>query len=89
VDSILDIEYRVGMSKIIAHQDAAGMSGAPLGIFANGRLVELVDVAADPYGSETARRVAERLGESAEALLVCHRHSDTSAVDCLICVPED
>ncbi len=71
------------------HQDASGEAGAPIGIFVNGRLVELADEATDPHGVETARRVAERLGQRAEPLLVCHRHRDTAAVDCLICVPED
>jgi hypothetical protein len=65
------------------------MSGAPIGVFADGRLIEVVDETADPYGSETAQRVASRLGVRAEPLLVCHRHPDTAAVDCLICVPED
>jgi hypothetical protein len=83
----LDIAYRVGMSKILAHQDAAGISGAPLGVFVNGCLIVRVDEAVDPYGSETARQTADRLGQPAEALLTCHRHPDAAAVDCLICVP--
>ncbi len=73
----------------VRHQDASGMSGSPLGVFAGDRLIETVDRAADPYGDITAARIAAETGARVEVLLICHRHPGVSAVDCLICVPDD
>lgn len=71
----------------IRHQDSA--SHMPLGVFAGGNLVELVDPTTDPYGELACARVQAETGLRCEALLLCPQHLDRSAVDCLICVPED
>jgi hypothetical protein len=76
------------MADSIRHQDAAGESGAPLGVFDGDDLVELVP-ADDISGEATRVRVAARLGRGVEVLLVCPKHPTTAAVDCLVCVPED
>ena len=72
----------------ISHQDAAGESGAPLGVFDGDRLVELVP-ADDPHGEAARARVSARLGRPVEVLLTCPNHPASSAVDCLICVPDE
>jgi len=72
----------------IAHQDSAGASGAPLGVFADGEFVEAVP-AADHSGEIARRQVADRLGQPVEILVTCPQHPTTAAVDCLICVPQD
>jgi hypothetical protein len=68
------------MPSSIEHQDAAGTSGASLGAFnGSGSLVALIpDDQADEYRAR-----------GYEVLLVCPAHPGTSAVDCLVCVPED
>ncbi len=72
----------------IRHQDAAGNAGAPLGVFADDRLIELAP-AADRDGEQTRARVSARLGRPVEVLLICPKHPTVSAVDCTICIPLD
>lgn len=72
----------------VHHQDFAGKSGAPLGVFDSGKLLELVPNS-DSYGDIARARWAERLGRPVEILLTCPNHPASSAVDCLICAPDD
>ncbi len=77
------------MNKTIQHQDASGDVGAPLGVFRDDRLVQLVP-ASDRTGEATRDEVAARLALSPadfEVLLTCAIHPDAAAVDCVICVP--
>lgn len=74
-----------------AHQDHAGLSGAPLGVFLNGVLIRHAPNE-DTYGHATRAKVAAafRQPESAfEILLTCPAHPATAAVDCLTCDPDD
>lgn len=74
------------MSNPFAHQDFAGESGAPLGVFDDGRLLELVP-ADDDSGDAARAQWSAQLGHPVEILLTCPNHPRTSAVDCLACWP--
>ncbi len=76
------------MNHSIAHQDAAGMSGAPLAVFHNGVLLAVVP---DNDSHAIAEQVAREHGISGgwEVLTVCHIHPQVAAVDCTDCVPLD
>lgn len=63
----------------VGRQDAAGRAGAPLGVFEDGELVELL-----PSGTPAYDVV---LDAGQEVLLVCPAHPDQSVVDCLECGP--
>lgn len=76
------------MADSIAHQDFAGMSGSPLGVFADGELVGIVS-ASDRSGAAARQRVSARLGRPVEILITCPQHPASAAVDCLVCVPQD
>lgn len=76
------------MSDSIYHQDASGRT-APLGVFRDGELIEVVP-ADDRLGDATRERVRNQFGDvPLEVLATCRDHPDAAAVDCLICVPED
>lgn len=74
-----------------AHQDAAGMSGSPLGVFLDGQFVQSV-AHDDPLGEEARRTAAASTGHHEadfEVLVTCPTHPDTAMVDCLTCWPEE
>lgn len=75
-----------------AHQDASAMAGAPLALFVDGVFVEHINPSVDPYGYDAIGRTLARLAPrhaSVEVLTTCINHPQRSAVDCLICDPED
>jgi hypothetical protein len=81
------------MNRSMAHQDAAGDAGAPLGIFDGETLITLVaDAKKDPHGLDALEQVAAARGGNRSglaALIVCHVHATVAAVDCTDCVPLD
>jgi len=78
------------MDRSIAHQDASG-AVSPVGVFHFGELVEILPDDVEPSRAnltEVAGRHGFDPGEL-EGLIICMNHSDTPAVDCIICVPLD
>lgn len=78
--------------KPFAHQDASGMAGAPVAIFVDDVFAEYADLKTDPFGEYARDRIiAEQAPHrpSVEMLTECMNHPRQSAVDCLICDPEE
>lgn len=78
------------MNRSIRHQDASGAAGSPLGVFGPDGTLLAVAPASDLGGIDTAARVeSEHQLRGVEILTICHRHPDTAAVDCTVCIPLD
>lgn len=86
------------MRDALDHQNAAGLAGSPVGIFSfrTGELLHVVDKTDDDMDPRVRSRLRAETSQTfsvpeddLEFLLVCHNHPQSSAVDCLTCVPEE